>query len=62
MATKNKNTGFDDFDYPIIYEREWFNMFNELEDAVRKAAIVIIAAMLVGALSLFFQIVDYLWQ
>ena len=56
MATKNKNTNFDYFDYPIIYEREWFNMFNKLENAVRKAAIAIIAAMLVGALLLFFTV------
>lgn len=55
MTTKNENTDFDNFDDSIIYEREWFNMFNELEDAVRKIAIVIIAAMLVGALSLFFK-------
>lgn len=55
MVTKNEDT-YSDYifdDDPIIFERKWFNMFNELEDTVRKAAITIIAAMFIGALLFF---------
>ena len=56
MATKNEDTDSDYIfdDEPIIFEREWFNMFNELEDTLRKAAIAIITAMLVGAFIIIF--------